>query len=155
MLSSPFPSEIEAAPAGGHVAWIQNDRGSRNVWIASAPEFAARRITAFTGDDGQEIANLVWSPDGKAVVFVRGGEPNRLNEIPNPGSLADAAEQALWAVDVAGGDARKLVQDVEQRIENDTGWSNFVSAVAARDAQRLDPWPAAVGGCALVSEAGI
>jgi dipeptidyl aminopeptidase/acylaminoacyl peptidase len=108
LRSAPFPSEIEAAPAGGHVAWVQNDRGSRNVWIASAPDFEARRVTAFSGDDGQEIANLMWSPDGKTVLFVRGGEPNRQDEIPNPASLADKAEQAIWAVGVDGGDARKL-----------------------------------------------
>src|SRR5262245_33860410 len=108
LLSAPFPSEIEAAPAGRRVAWVQNDRGSRNVWIATAPEFEARRATAFSGDDGQEIANLVWSPDGKTVVFVRGGEPNRQDEIPNPASLAAKAEQAIWAVDAAGGNPRKL-----------------------------------------------
>jgi dipeptidyl aminopeptidase/acylaminoacyl peptidase len=108
LLSAPFPSEIVAAPAGGHVAWIQNTRGSRNVWIASAPDFKARQATSFTGDDGQEIAGLAWSPDGKSVLFVRGGGPNRQNEIPNPSLTPEPAEQAIWAVDVSGGNARKL-----------------------------------------------
>jgi dipeptidyl aminopeptidase/acylaminoacyl peptidase len=108
LLSAPFPSEIEAAPADGHLAWVLNDRGSRNIWIASAPDFEERQATAFSGDDGQEIANLVWSSDGRTVLFVRGGEPNRQDEIPNPASSASAAEQAIWAVDAAGGDARKL-----------------------------------------------
>ena len=108
LLSAPFPSEIAAAPSGGHVAWVQSARGSRNVWIASAPDFKARQATRFTGDDGQDITTLTWSPDGKVVLFVRGGGPNRQNEIPNPALSPDAAEQAIWAVDATDGDARKL-----------------------------------------------
>ena len=108
LLSAPFPSVIVAAPTGGHVAWVQNARGSRNVWVASAPDFKARQLTAYTGDDGQDIATLTWSRDGKTVVYVRGGGPNRQNEIPNPAWSPEAAEQAIWAVDVAGGAARKL-----------------------------------------------
>jgi dipeptidyl aminopeptidase/acylaminoacyl peptidase len=108
LLSVPFPSEIVAAPAGGHVAWVQNARGSRNVWIASAPDFKARQATGYTGDDGQDITTLTWSPDGKSVVFVRGGAANRQNEFPNPALTPEAAEQAIWAVDIAGGAPRKL-----------------------------------------------
>ena len=108
LLSAPFPSEIAAAPAGGHVAWIQNARGSRNVWVASAPEFRARQLTSYAGDDGQEITNLTWSTDGRTVVYVRGGGANRQGEIPNPAITPEPAEQAIWAIDVAGGTARKL-----------------------------------------------
>ena len=108
LLSAPFPSVILAAPAGGHVAWVQNARGSRNVWLASAPDFKARQLTTYTGDDGQDIATLAWSPDGKTAVYVRGGGPNRQNEIPNPALSSEPAEQAIWAVDVAGGAPRKL-----------------------------------------------
>ena len=108
LLSAPFPSEIAAAPAGGHVAWIQNARGSRNVWIAGAPDFRARQLTPYAGDDGQEITNLTWSRDGRTVVYVRGGGPNRQGEIPNPAMTPEPAEQAIWAADVAGGPPRKL-----------------------------------------------
>jgi dipeptidyl aminopeptidase/acylaminoacyl peptidase len=108
LLAAPFPSEIVAAPAGGHVAWVQNARGSRNVWVASAPDFNARQLTSYTGDDGQDITTLTWSRDGKTVLYVRGGGPNRQNEIPNPALTAEAAEQAIWAVDVAEAKPRKL-----------------------------------------------
>ncbi len=116
LLSAPFPSEIVAAPAGGHVAWVQNARGSRNVWVASAPDFKARLLTTYTGDDGQDITTLTWAPDGRAVVYVRGGGPNRQNEIPNPAMTPEPPDQAIWAVDVSGvsraeskdGAARKL-----------------------------------------------
>jgi dipeptidyl aminopeptidase/acylaminoacyl peptidase len=108
LLSAPFPSEIAAAPTGGRVAWVQNAKGSRNVWVAAAPDFTARQLTTYTGDDGQDITTLTWSPDGRTVLYVRGGAPNRQGEIPNPALTPDAAEQAIWAVDVAGAAPRKL-----------------------------------------------
>jgi dipeptidyl aminopeptidase/acylaminoacyl peptidase len=104
LLSAPFPSEIAAAPVGGHVAWVQNARGSRNVWMAAAPEFKARQMSFYTGDDGQEITSLVWSPDGKTVLYVRGGAPNRQDEIPNPAIAPEPAEQAVWAADASARD---------------------------------------------------
>lgn len=108
LLAWPFPSEIAAASAGGHVAWIENAVGSRNVWVASAPEFTPRQLTTFTGDDGQDITGLTWTPDGRTVLFVRGGGPNRQGEIPNPALTPQPAEQAIWAVNVDGGEPRKL-----------------------------------------------
>src|SRR5688500_17329503 len=77
LLSAPFPSEIVAAPTGGHVAWVLNDKGSRNVWVAAAPAFVPRQLTSYAGDDGQDIAGLTWSRDGRTVVYVRGGGANR------------------------------------------------------------------------------
>jgi dipeptidyl aminopeptidase/acylaminoacyl peptidase len=109
LLAAPFPSEIAAAPVGGRVAWVQNAKGSRNVWIAASPDFAGKQLTTFVGDDGQDITSLTWSPDGKALLFVRGGGPNRQGEIPNPALTPDAAEQAIWALDIASGAARKLM----------------------------------------------
>lgn len=103
LLSAPFPSEIAAAPAGGRVAWVLNARGARNVWVAAAPEFAARPVTTYSADDGQEIASLTWTPDGATILYVRGGGPNRQNEIPNPALAPEAPEQAIWAVDVGAG----------------------------------------------------
>ena len=42
LLSAPFPSTLSAAPAGGALAWVQNDRGVRNIWIALAPSTLLR-----------------------------------------------------------------------------------------------------------------
>ena len=105
LLSAPFPSEIVAAPAGGQVAWVLNDKGSRNVWVASAPNFAPRQLTSYDGDDGQDITGLTWSRDGKTVLYVRGGGANRAGEIPNPAITPQPAEQAIWAVDAGDGNA--------------------------------------------------
>ena len=108
LLSAPFPSEIAAAPAGGHVAWVQNTKGSRNVWVATTPKFAPRQLTTYTGDDGQDITTLTWTRDGGTILYVRGGGANRQGEIPNPAIAPQPAEQAIWAVDLASSSPRKL-----------------------------------------------
>jgi dipeptidyl aminopeptidase/acylaminoacyl peptidase len=108
LLSAPYPTALTAAPAGGLVAWVQDDRGSRNVWVAAPPDYRGRQLTAYTGDDGQEIASLEWSPDGRTIVYVRGGGANRAGEIPNPASDPAGAEQALWRVAVGGGAPQRI-----------------------------------------------
>ncbi|HEY2066560.1 MAG TPA: prolyl oligopeptidase family serine peptidase [Gemmatimonadaceae bacterium] len=103
LLSAPYPASLTAAPSGGHVAWVLNDRGVRNVWVASPPDYRGRRLTAYTEDDGQEIGGLQWTPDGKTLLYVRGGGANRASEIPNPTSDPAGAEQAIWRVALTGG----------------------------------------------------
>lgn len=126
LLSTPFPSEIAAAPAGGHVAWVQNAKGSRNVWVASAPDFASRQLTSYTGDDGQDITTLTWAPDGRTVLYVRGGGPNRQGEIPNPALTPQPAEQAIWAADVSSSSPRKLATGNAPAVSR-TGQVVFIS----------------------------
>src|SRR5271165_2285486 len=74
VLSAPFPSESIAAPGGGKVAWLLNERGARNVWMAAAPDYKGVRLTSYTGDDGADVGQLQWTPDGNSVVYVRGGD---------------------------------------------------------------------------------
>lgn len=108
LLAAPFTSELTASRTGAKVAWVFDDRGVRNLWMADGPDFARRRVTSYLVDDGQEITNLSFTDDGATLVYVRGGGPNRAGEIPNPTSAAAGAEQAVWAVAVAGGEPRKL-----------------------------------------------
>jgi dipeptidyl aminopeptidase/acylaminoacyl peptidase len=108
VMSNPFPESLVAAPAGGHVAWQINARGARNIWVASPPDYRGRQITAFTGDDGQDIGQLTWTPDGHSIVFVRGGDFDMGREAPNPRSNPEGVEQAVWVVSIDGGTPRKL-----------------------------------------------
>ncbi|MEP7070690.1 MAG: hypothetical protein ABI789_15685, partial [Usitatibacter sp.] len=107
---APFASGLVAAPAGGTVAWVLNARGVRNVWAADAAGGRARAVTAFTGDDGQDITDLTFTRDGRTLYFVRGGGPNRAGEVPNPTSDAGGAEQAVWRVGLDGSAARRVVE---------------------------------------------
>ncbi len=110
IMSAPFPSGLVAAPNGGRLAWVQNDRGMRNIWVAAAPDYEGRQITQYAEDDGQEVTSLQFTHDGGSIVYVRGGGPNRQGEIPNPLSDAEGAERAIWIVSLAGGEPRKLAE---------------------------------------------
>ncbi len=110
VLSAPFASELTAAPAGGRAAWLVKQEGVRNVWMAAPPDYAARKLTAYAADDGQELASLAWTPDGSRLVYVRGGDPNRAGERPNPLSDPAGVVQALYVVAATGGEPRKLAE---------------------------------------------
>ena len=108
LMSSPFPSELVAAHNHAKVAWVQNAEGVRNIWVAEGPAYTGRQITSYSDDDGQEVTNLNWTPDGEQVLFVYGGASNRQGETPNPTSNPDGATQSLWLVSADGGEPRKL-----------------------------------------------
>ena len=67
VMSAPFASELIAAPSGARVAWLMNEQGQRNIWIASAPDWKGHRVTSFNQDDGQDVAELAWAPDGSSI----------------------------------------------------------------------------------------
>jgi dipeptidyl aminopeptidase/acylaminoacyl peptidase len=97
VLSAPFPSELVVAPGGGKVAWLLNDRGARNIWTAAAPDFKGVRLTNYTADDGQDVGQLCWTPDGKAVIYVRGGDLEFLGRpAPNPMADPGGVDQSVW-----------------------------------------------------------
>jgi len=108
-MSPPFPDELVAAPGrSGAVAWVFNARGARNVWVAAPPDYRGKAVTTYADDDGQELADLRWTPDARAIVYVRGGGPNPKGEYPNPHSLVTGVEQAVWVVAASGGAPRRV-----------------------------------------------
>lgn len=70
----PFPSGLTASAENNSIAWAVNEEGKRNIYFAEGPYFTPEKITDYNKDDGQEISSLQFSPDGKFLVFVRGGE---------------------------------------------------------------------------------
>jgi dipeptidyl aminopeptidase/acylaminoacyl peptidase len=108
VMSNPFPDHLVAAPVGGRVAWQMDARGARNIWVAGLPEYRGRQITAFTQDDGQDLGEMAWTPDGRAIVFVRGGDFDMRREAPNPRSNPEGVEQDVWVITADGGEPRKL-----------------------------------------------
>lgn len=110
VLSSPFPSDLVAAPTGERIAWVFDAEGKRNVWVAEGPEFRPRQLTQYNEDAGQEITQLSFTRDGKWLVYVRGGDANSAGEIPNPTSDPAGATQAIYAVAWDTGRVRKLAE---------------------------------------------
>src|SRR5260221_6694942 len=77
IASAPFPYRMVAASVGDAVAWTYNERGARNVWVAepsSSGAWHARSVTAYTGDDGIDIADLRLSRDRRLLVHTRGSD---------------------------------------------------------------------------------
>ena len=126
-MSAPFPSSLAAAPSGGHFAWVQNVAGIRNIWVATAPDYTAKAVTAYKNDDGQELASLTWTADGATVVYVRGGSANRAGEIPNPMSDAEGAEQAVWSIAAAGGAEPKRLGEGSEPAVSKSGRAAWIS----------------------------
>ncbi len=108
VLSAPFPSDLTAAKKSNRFAWIFDQQGKRNIWVAEAPGFAARQMTKYNEDDGQELSDLAFSPDGNTIVYVRGGGKNAAGQVPNPTSNPVGAEQAVWTVAWVGGDPKRV-----------------------------------------------
>jgi dipeptidyl aminopeptidase/acylaminoacyl peptidase len=112
ILGFPSPENLVASPTGSTIAWTFNERGVRNVYVAEAPAFEARKITAYTQDDGQELTQLSFTRDGRTIVYVRGGDHGgRAGDgPPNPALDPVQPRVQIWSVSLAGG-APKLVAE--------------------------------------------
>ncbi len=108
VLSSPFPTSLVAARDAQRIAWVFNIRGERNIWVADAPDFKARQLTHYKGDDGMEIDAVAITSDGKTVVYSRGSELNGAGSPANTEHLTAGTKQQVFAVDVAGGEPRLI-----------------------------------------------
>jgi dipeptidyl aminopeptidase/acylaminoacyl peptidase len=127
--SYPFPNELTAAPTGSRIAWALNEQGRRNVWVAEGPEFRARRLTSYMSDDGQELTSISISPNGKWLVYVRGGdhaanwdESLPVNPVENPAGF----KVQVWSVPFEGGDAKALSEGDDPVISSSSDRVAFV-----------------------------
>jgi dipeptidyl aminopeptidase/acylaminoacyl peptidase len=116
IMSAPFPTDLTAAPQGGTVAWVLDQNGARNIWVADAPDYKGRRITDYHDDDGQEIAQIAWTPDGRSIIYVRGGDFETFRDNPNPASLPQGVEQDIWIIPVSGGAPRKIAEGSQPAV---------------------------------------
>ena len=99
-LGHPAESNFVSSVDGKNIAWTINDAGKRNVMIKTGTELP-RMLTDYQQDDGQEISQLAFSPNGTKLLFVRGGVANTKGQSPNPASLAEGTEQAIYFKDIA------------------------------------------------------
>jgi dipeptidyl aminopeptidase/acylaminoacyl peptidase len=101
-MSFAFPSHLIIAPEGDRIAWVFNQEGRRNIWVAEGPDYRARMLTQYNQDDGQELGGLTFNYDGTVIVYVKGGDTNRAGEHPNPTSNPDGVKQQVWAISFEG-----------------------------------------------------
>jgi dipeptidyl aminopeptidase/acylaminoacyl peptidase len=116
MLHYPYAMGLASAERGDAIAWVRELDGARNVWFAHGPDFKPVQLTHYTEDDGQEITQLTFSPDGTHLVYVRGGDhdanwPAEGNLAPDP---ADSTQQPLvtiWTIALTGsGEPQKIAE---------------------------------------------
>src|SRR5213593_852025 len=108
VLSAPFPSDLTAAKSAPRIAWVLDEKGKRNIYVAEAPDFKARRLTSYMEEDGQELSALQFSADANTIVYTRGGGKNRSGQSPNPTSNPAGAEEAVFQLSWRGGDPQKI-----------------------------------------------
>jgi dipeptidyl aminopeptidase/acylaminoacyl peptidase len=102
-LSVPFPTSMTASPDGKAIAWVFNDQGERNVFYAKAPDYAAKKLTDYKGDIGIDLGPLVFSPDSKTLLFVRGNSRNPSGQPANPAQLQENTDKKIFKVDLESG----------------------------------------------------
>lgn len=115
VTSYPFPSELTAAASGSKIAVALNEQGKRNIYVAEGPDFKLKKITSFDQDEGLEISCVRISPDGKWIVFVRGGDYGAFDEtIPrNPASSPVQPKVQVMSLPFDGGIPKILDEGME------------------------------------------
>lgn len=107
-MRAPFNSQLTASPVGTKFAWVANQEGRRNLWVFDG---SARALTHYDADDGLEIHDLAWTPDGASIVFGRGGDFEFAGKpSPNPALIPGGVEQDIWIVPLSGGEPRKIAE---------------------------------------------
>ena len=101
VIHYPYESQLVAADHADVIAWVRTFEGVRNVWVARGPEFTARQVTHYTQDDGQEITQVTFAPDGSRLVYVLGGDhdgnwPAEGNLAPDPAASPLLASGQNW-----------------------------------------------------------
>jgi dipeptidyl aminopeptidase/acylaminoacyl peptidase len=114
-MAYPFTSGLVSSPDGKRIAWVREVAGVRNIWVATGAGGQPVQVTQFSADDGQELTQLVFAPDGNSLVFVRGGDhdgnwPATGNLAPNPAASPDEPKVMLWRADLSGAAARPLAE---------------------------------------------
>lgn len=119
VMSAPFPSDLTASKSGARIAWVLSARGARNIWVAEAPAYKGRQLTSYTEDDGMELGELVWTPDGSSILYTRAGDLDGFGENPNPRSVPEEPKQAIWIVSLKGGTPTQMAEGHSPVITSD------------------------------------
>ena len=120
--SYPFPNELAAAATGARIAWAMNESGKRNIWAAEAPDWKPRKVTNYNVDDGQQLTRVQLSPDGKWILYRRGGDDANWDQdewglaAVNPASMPVQPKIELFSVPFEGGEPKALIEGGDEPL---------------------------------------
>ncbi|WP_404711269.1 S9 family peptidase [Sphingomonas sp. MMS24-J13] len=101
-LSLPVAGDLVGAQDVVRFAWVENAAGVRNIWVADKGK-PARKLTAYTQDDGVELYELAFSRDGTKLAYVHGGDAEFPDgKIPNAALATATPEQQLYVTTLDG-----------------------------------------------------
>jgi dipeptidyl aminopeptidase/acylaminoacyl peptidase len=109
VLHAPYPTSLITSSKGNEAAWVFDDAGVRNIWVADAAQGAGgHAITTYTADDGFDIGDLDWSPDTHLIAFTRGQtlEDDRAANVDS--APIGPMPREIWVVAATGGTPRKI-----------------------------------------------
>ncbi len=121
--SYPFPNQTAVSATGNRVAWAFNEEGKRNIYVAEGPDFEARKLTRYDEDRGQELSSVSISPDGKWLVYIRGGDfGSNWNDagIVNPTFDPNPEKVRIWSIPFSGGQPKPLAEGESPAISSDS-----------------------------------
>jgi Tol biopolymer transport system component len=96
------------SPDGGQIAYVSDNGGHANLWVAKTDGSAPRQIT-FERDPGVGIGAPNWSPAGNLIVFV----------------IVRVAESSLWLIRPDGSGLRQIVERGIAPVWTEDGRSLF------------------------------
>lgn len=120
-LSAPYAEGLRAAPTRGRLSWVAELDGRRNIWLAEpnaeGKGYSSRQLTHYTQDDGQELSDLTWTPDGANIVYVRGDDAQGpWHTVPNSAWFPLGAKQQIWEISADGGEPRLIAEGNSPQI---------------------------------------
>ena len=129
IMSYPFTNGMDAAKSSDRFVWAMNARGERNLYVAEGPGFAARPLTSYSGDEGQDFSSIQISANGEWVAYIRGGDfgSNWDDAKPvNPNFLAEPPAVHIWTIPFSGGEAVSHGEGENPRLSNNGDRVAFV-----------------------------
>lgn len=131
LLGYSYISGLVASEKGDRFAWVEDVRGVRNIWYALATDSAPRPLTHYTTDDGQELTQLLFSPDGSQLVYVRGGDhdenwPAKGNLAPDPDNNPSEPKITMWSIATGSERAPVLVAEGDSPALSSNGQLAYV-----------------------------
>lgn len=121
--SYPFPNATAASSGTNNIVWAFNEEGKRNLYVASGPDFKARKLTDSKTDNAQEFSSVSISADGKWVVYILGGDfGSNWNDagIVNPTFDPNPPKVQIWSIPFTGGAPNPLGEGENPTISPDS-----------------------------------